>query len=129
MEVAVWDTYVKQPDGSVLHFDILVPASLKDANTIYRYGRQYLAGKNLSEATLDTDECRFCHIEAATPAMLEAIEKQGYYMVEMDTIPATLPPNPTRRDLILHLRGHSPRHRFADLRGKSEDELKKLIHE
>ena len=41
-QIAVWDTYVPRKDGRVMHFDILVPAELKDTATIFGYGRQYL---------------------------------------------------------------------------------------
>ena len=39
MEVAVWDTYVTKKDGSVMHFDIIAPSSVKDTAVIYEYGR------------------------------------------------------------------------------------------
>jgi Domain of unknown function (DUF2024) len=127
MSVAVWDTYVKKQDGSVMHFDILVPSTLKDALTIYQYGKEYLATKNEPGARLDTEECRFCHVEDAGADVKAAIQARGYYILEMDDIPATLPANPTRRDLVMHLRGHYAQYRFADLRGKTEDELKSLL--
>jgi hypothetical protein len=126
MSVAVWDTYVKKRDGSVMHFDILVPSSLKDTRIIYQYGTEYLAGKNESGAKLDTEECRFCHVEDAGPDIKAAIEAKGYYILEMEDIPAVLPSNPTRRDMVLHLRAHYAQYRFADLRGKSETELKAM---
>lgn len=127
MSVAVWDTYVKKQDGSVMHFDILIPSSLKDTRTIYRYGEEYLAGKNEAGAKLHTEECRFCHVEDADADIKAAIETKGYFILEMEDIPAVLPPNPTRRDMVLHLRAHYAQYRFADLRGKSEAELKAMI--
>ena len=45
MEVAVWDTYVTNKDGSVMHFDIIAPSSVKDTAVIYEYGRVYLKTK------------------------------------------------------------------------------------
>jgi hypothetical protein len=42
MKVAVWDTYVTKKDGSVMHFDILAPESIKDTAVIYNYGKDYL---------------------------------------------------------------------------------------
>jgi hypothetical protein len=127
MSVAVWDTYVKKQDGSVMHFDILVPSTLKDSRTIHRYGKEYLASKNEAGAKLATEECQFCHVENAGADIKAAIEAQGYYILEMEDIPAALPPNPTRRDLVLHLRAHFASYRFADLRGKPEAELKAMI--
>ena len=127
MSIAVWDTYVKKRDGSVMHFDILVPASLKDVPTIIRYGKMYLAQQNETGAKLDTEECQFCHVENASPEVQAAIEKQGYYILEMEDIPAALPANPSRRDLVLHLRAHYAQYRFADLRGKTAEELQAII--
>jgi Domain of unknown function (DUF2024) len=46
MQVAVWDTYVTKKDGTVMHFDILVPDKLKDEEMIYNYGKDYLTTKN-----------------------------------------------------------------------------------
>jgi hypothetical protein len=127
MSVAVWDTYVKKRDGSVMHFDILVPSTLKDALAIHQYGKEYLATKNESSARLDTEECRFCHVEDAGADVKAAIQARGYYILEMDDIPAALPANPTRRDLVMHLRAHYAQYRFADLRGKTEAELKAMM--
>ncbi|MBX2928838.1 MAG: DUF2024 family protein [Saprospiraceae bacterium] len=127
MSVAVWDTYVKKRDGSVMHFDILVPSSLKDTRTIYQYGEEYLAGKNEAGGRLDIEECRFCHVEEAGADIKATIEAKGYFILEMEDIPAALPSNPTRRDMVLHLRAHYAQYRFADLRGKSETELKAMI--
>ncbi len=127
MSVAVWDTYVKKQDGSVMHFDILVLSHLKDIRIIHQYGREYLTEKGEANAKLDTEECRFCHVEDAGDDVREAIEAKGYYILEMEDISAFLPSNPTRRDMVLHLRAHYALYRFADLRGKSEAELKAMI--
>ena len=127
MSVAVWDTYVTKSDGSVMHFDIIVPSTVKDTETIHGYGKQYLAAKNENGAKLDTEECQFCHIEDGGPDLRAAIQDQGYYILEMDDIPAELPANPGRRDLVMHLSAHYARYRFADLRGTPEAELKALM--
>lgn len=33
MKVAVWYTYVTKKDGTVMHFDIIVPENVTDENT------------------------------------------------------------------------------------------------
>ena len=103
MQTAVWDTYVKKQDGNVMHFDIIVPAECKSPETIYEYGKAYLALKEEAQSPIDTEACQFCHIEEPTAEMEAAINSQGYYILEMDEIPAQLPANPSRRDLILYL--------------------------
>ncbi|MFN3405371.1 MAG: DUF2024 family protein [Cytophagaceae bacterium] len=126
MNVAVWDTYVKKKDGNVMHFDIIVPAGIK-AELVYQYGKKYLQEINESDNKLDIEECQFCHMEEPTEEMLAAINKQGYYILQMDEIPAQLPATPTRRDLILHLRAHYKEYRFADFKGKSLEEIQSLV--
>ncbi|MCZ2100565.1 MAG: DUF2024 family protein [Chitinophagales bacterium] len=83
MNVAVWDTYVTKKDGSVMHFDIIVPATLKNETTIYEFGRKYLVSKNQEGQPLTSEECRFCHVEQIRPSWQKAIEKDGYFIYEM----------------------------------------------
>ena len=84
MKVAVWDTYVTKKDGSVMHFDILVPDELTDIETIYSFGGAYLAGKTIENTSISAKECNFCHIEKATQEIEEAICQNGYYIIEME---------------------------------------------
>ena len=84
MKVAVWDTFVTKQDGTIMHFDIIAPEHIKDENTIHTFGKQYLQTKNQEGQPLTARECSFCHIEQASNEMLEAIEKQGYYIIEME---------------------------------------------
>ena len=83
MEVAVWDTYVQKKDGTIMHFDIVAPTSVKDANSIHAYGKQFLKEKRQEGQPLSAKECRFCHIEKATEEMENAINKKGYFIIEM----------------------------------------------
>jgi Domain of unknown function (DUF2024) len=83
MQVAVWDTYVTKKDGTVMHFDILVPAKLKDEEMIYNYGKDFLTTKNQQGQPLASKECRFCHIEEATEEIVSSINEKGYYIIEM----------------------------------------------
>ena len=129
MKVSVYDTYVKAKHGDFLHFDILVPESNTDLNLIHSYGNAYLDSINESDAVLSTEECQFCHVEEPGEEVLSSIESKGYFILEMDSIPAKLPDNPTRRDMILHLRAHSAKHRFASFRGIDEEAIKRLIGE
>ncbi|MHA3789085.1 DUF2024 family protein [Flavobacterium hauense] len=84
MKVAVWDTYVTKKDGQEMHFDILAPDHINDLETIYGFGKDYLATKQEENSPLSAKECNFCHIEKATPAMEEAIKAKGYYIIEME---------------------------------------------
>jgi len=84
MRVAVWDTYVTKKDGTVMHFDILVPEDIKDTTVIYNYGKDYLKSKAQEEQPLSSKECRFCHIETLRPQWEAEIKKQGYFIIEME---------------------------------------------
>ncbi|HTM66842.1 MAG TPA: DUF2024 family protein [Flavipsychrobacter sp.] len=129
MNIAVWDTYVKRKNGQVMHFDILVPDEMRDADRIYNYGKDFLASKDEPEAVLDIEECQFCHIEEATEEMKQSIADKGYYTIEMEEIPEQLSPTPSRRELILHLRAHYPQHRFADFKNKTTAEIVELLQQ
>jgi Domain of unknown function (DUF2024) len=84
MKVAVWDTYVTKKDGTTMHFDIIAPDTLKDEKIIHTFGKDYLQYKKQDGQPLTARECRFCHIEVATAAMEAAIEKKGYFILEME---------------------------------------------
>ncbi|PRX57842.1 DUF2024 family protein [Flagellimonas meridianipacifica] len=84
MEVSVWDTYVPREDGKVMHFDILVPSDLKDTNTIFGFGKEYLTSKSFKTGKLSSEECRFCHMQSAPPGVVEGIQLDGYFIIEME---------------------------------------------
>ena len=84
MKIAVWDTYVTKKNGSIMHFDIIAPDTIKDTATIYEYGKTYLKSKGQDGQSLTSKQCRFCHIETATKEMLERIQGKGFYIIEME---------------------------------------------
>ena len=83
MGVAVYDTYVPKKDGSVMHFDILVPDTLTNKETVYGFGREYLKSKGQEGQPLTAKECAFCHVAQPTPEMQASLSAQGYYIIEM----------------------------------------------
>lgn len=84
MQVAVWDTYVTKEDGTIMHFDIIVPAEIKDAKTIYDYGKRYLDTKKQEQQPLTSKQCRFCHVETVDPLWENEIDQKGFYIFEME---------------------------------------------
>lgn len=84
MKVAVWDTYVPKDDGTIMHFDIIVPSEIKDTAVIYKYGKDYLETKNQQGRLLISEECRFCHIETVSPQWETEIRQKGYFVLEME---------------------------------------------
>ncbi len=84
MKVAVWDTYVPKKNGGLMHFDIIVPADLKDTTVIFGYGKQYLRSKGQGGQPLTSKECRFCHVRYVYPEWEKDIRTKGYYILEME---------------------------------------------
>ncbi len=84
MHVAVWDTYVTKKDGKIMHFDILVPSEMKNEETVYGYGKEYLASKNQEGQPLTSKECNFCHIEQASEDVKNEIDSKGFSIIEME---------------------------------------------
>ena len=82
--VRVWDTYVTRKDGTRMHFDIIAPKEVVDPEQIYRYGQTYLASKGEGGQRLAAEECRFCHIELLRPAWQADIDRQGFFIIEME---------------------------------------------
>lgn len=83
MRVAVWDTYVTKPDGTIMNFDIIVPESESDSEIVYGYGKAYLESKAMLHDMLTSKHCTFCHIERANEKMLDGIRQHGYYILEL----------------------------------------------
>lgn len=83
MKVSVYDTYLTKDKNTIMHFDILVEEGTVDQQ-VYDYGKEYLKTKNLDHRSLTTEECRFCHIEAASKAVEKEIEQKGFYIIEME---------------------------------------------
>jgi hypothetical protein len=104
-----------------------VPDTLKDAQIIYQFGKEYLKELSLSDASIDAQECRYCHIEEASEEVISAIDQKGYYILRMDDIPTTLSPSPSRREIIMYVRATKPDYRFTNFSGKSSEDLLKLI--
>lgn len=84
MKVAVWDTYVTKKDGQVMHFDIIAPEKIKEASLIYSFGKEYLKTIHQEGQPMNSEACRFCHIETMKPQWEEEINRKGYFILEME---------------------------------------------
>ncbi|MGI0036982.1 MAG: DUF2024 family protein [Nitrososphaera sp.] len=87
MECAVYDTYVTKKDGRIMHFDVIVEASTEHGKAI-EYGKQYLVSVGQSGQKMTSEECQFCHIQAAPPFVEKAISQSGYWIQKMEGCPA-----------------------------------------
>lgn len=68
MKVAIWGTNVSIKEGTVMHFDIIVPVEINHKERIYACGNAWLASKGQEGRALTASESRFCHIETAMPS-------------------------------------------------------------
>ena len=84
MIVAVWDTYVTRKNGTVMHFDIIAPATVRDTAVIHGYGRAYLKSKGEEGQRLTSRECRLCHTRPMQGRWEADIKRQGYYILELE---------------------------------------------
>jgi len=86
LKIAVFDTYVRRPDGRQMHFDILVhdQAEARDMDIVLGHGRRYLEAKGVPADSLRAQECRFCHIETASAAVEEVVARNGFAILEME---------------------------------------------
>lgn len=83
MQVAVYDTYVTDQNGKLMHFDVIVPADATLEQAI-EFGHVYLKHKGCQVKTLTAQECRYCHTQQARPEFQDAINQDGYYILEME---------------------------------------------
>ncbi len=86
MECAVYDTYVTKKDGKIMHFDVIVEASVPHEKAI-EYGTQYLETAGQQGQKMTQEECQFCHIQEAPGFVEKAIEEKGYYIQKMEGCP------------------------------------------
>ncbi len=86
MNCDVFDTYVNKPDGELMHFDIIAPAGTQHEKAL-AFGQEYLTAVGITEGKVTAEQCRFCHVEQATPEMRQAIEQKGYFILVMEGCP------------------------------------------
>lgn len=82
MQIHVYDTYVKAKDGSTMHFDVFT--AVKDDQKAIEYARQWLISVGEGDAAVSSKECRFCHSQGAPGDVVEAIQKDGYFIYKME---------------------------------------------
>jgi hypothetical protein len=87
MQCAVYDTYVARRDGIVMHFDIIVPHHTS-FEAVISFGKKHLESVDQAGQKITAQECRFCHIEKASPEVENTIHNQGYYILAMQGCPA-----------------------------------------
>jgi hypothetical protein len=83
MQCAVYDTYVERKDGKTMHFDVIVEENTPHEKAI-EYGKQYLESAGQGGQKITQEECQFCHIQEAPPAIEKGIVSKGFYIQKME---------------------------------------------
>ena len=81
MTVKVYDTHVRTHDGRYIHFDVLLDRS--DVEFARACARRFIAEMEVEDQDISLNDCRFCHVEPSNPEVLEAIARQGYYIIKL----------------------------------------------
>ena len=87
MKIDVYDSYANTTDGRLMHFDVFVETGTS-ADAALRFGRDWLTQIGESAEGLQQSRCNFCHSEMANPNVQQAIEDNGYYILQMEGCPA-----------------------------------------
>ena len=66
MDFHVFDTYVKSKNGQIMHFDIITDKKVEKA---ILFAKEWLRSINEENATVTTQECKFCHTQSVPEDM------------------------------------------------------------
>ena len=85
MKTDVYDSYAR--DGErVLHFDVLVEHGTTKEQA-FAYGQKWLFEIGESLETLNQSHCNFCHSENANEEVQKAIDKDGFFILQIEGCP------------------------------------------
>ena len=83
MKVAIWDIHAIKKDGSVIHFEIIIPGDVKNINLVYSYYREFFKPKKLRIKLSSIEYC-IHHREVANKEIISLIKEKGYYLIEKE---------------------------------------------
>ena len=86
MQIDVYDSYAQSKNGNVMHFDVFVERGASKEKA-FEYGRFWLTKIGEDAEGLEQSRCNYCHYEQANPDVQEAIQKNGYYILQMEGCP------------------------------------------
>ncbi len=81
MNDKVFDIHVITIIVYLMHFDVLVTP--EHAGKAKLYAQQFLQQQGYNSDDIQQQSCDFCHNEIATPAVIAAINAQGYYILKL----------------------------------------------
>ena len=84
--IHVFDVYAKTAQGRILHFDVILPVN--DSERALASAREWLVSIGHEQASVNAENCCFCHSEVTGPAVMQAeIEKQGFAIYKLEGCP------------------------------------------
>jgi hypothetical protein len=86
MKIDVYDTYLKGRNGELVHFDVFVPMDTPKEKA-FKAAKTWLSSVDLNANDLKQDLCAFCHSEIANPEVHRVIEREGFYILQMEGCP------------------------------------------
>ena len=89
MKAEVYDTYVNKKDGTLMHFDVIVPPETTYERVVL-FGTKYLEQVGEEGQQMESSYCRFCHIEEATPEISAAFDADGFFILPMEGCPSVI---------------------------------------
>jgi hypothetical protein len=85
-QIHVFDAYAKSETGRIMHFDVVTLE--KDSDKARAHARDWLQSIGEENATLNQENCCYCHSEQSVPEeMLKAIEMRGYAIYKLEGCP------------------------------------------
>ena len=85
MDIHVYDTYVKNKNGDIMHFDVIT--DVQELEKALEYAKQWLATIGEGDAKVTGEECRFCHTQEAPPQVVNEIKEKGFFIQKMEGCP------------------------------------------
>lgn len=89
MKLDVFDTYVTQSNGDLMHFDVLLPQG-SSKEQAEKYALDWLQSIQIKTDSINLDKCRFCHSETATPEFEQSVATHGYAILQMEGCPSPI---------------------------------------
>ncbi len=86
MIIDVYDTYSKLENGSIIHFDVLLPGG-STKETAIKFAREFLQEIGAPVEMLKQERCNFCHSQDAPGEIKSFIEKHGHFILQMEGCP------------------------------------------
>ncbi|CAG1022724.1 hypothetical protein DOJK_01854 [Patescibacteria group bacterium] len=82
----VFDTYAKSAKGKIIHFDVILEE--QNQQKAMEYAQTWLDSMGINDATINSNNCFFCHSVQELPIELAAeISDRGYAIYKLEGCP------------------------------------------